>query len=273
MRRSAGKAVLAMALAVLPRGAVAADIAATVRGAVARPGTYALAPGDRLSTLVEKAGGFTDAAFLRGAVLTRRDVANAERDELRAIAGRLAAEMPVPDDPRARDDRARFLAAVSALPAAGRVPVRLSHPRLMKGTADDIPLADGDVLTVPVDPGTVAVTGAVGSPGEFPAREGAGWRDYVRAAGGAARDADLGKAWLLAADGTAAPLARPAVAWNPVAGRWEFTAFRPDPAPARAGDTIVVPRRAGRIAWLRGIRDIDALLVRIAIITGQAVAP
>jgi protein involved in polysaccharide export with SLBB domain len=246
---------------------------ATVRGEVLRPGTYTVDPGDRVSSLVERAGGFTDAAFLRGAALTRRGVADAQREELRAILEKIAAETRPADDPLERRERERFLAAVEGLSPEGRIPVRLSHPRLMKGTADDIPLADGDSLTVPKDSGTVAVKGAVKSPGEFPARDDAGYRDFVRAAGGVTGDADTKKAWLLAADGTAAPLARAFVAWNPVDARWEFTAFRGDPAPVRAGDTVVVPRKAGRIAWFKGIPDIEALLVRIAVIAGRAVVP
>lgn len=273
MRRQAAAATLAAALFLLPRPTLAAEPAATIRGEVGRPGVYALSPGDRLSSLVERAGRFTDAAFLRGAVLTRRAIADAQREELRAIVKRIAAETRPPDDPRERDRRERFLAAVGGLSPEGRIPVRLSHPRLMKGTADDIPLADGDVLTVPANPGTVSVAGAVKSPGAFPPREDAGYRDYVREAGGAAQDADVKKAWLLAADGTAVQLSRPFVAWNPVDARWELTAFRPDPAPVRAGDTVVVPRRAARIAWLEEIPDIDALLVRIAVIAGKVVVP
>ncbi len=273
MRLSAGAVALAAALAILPRAVVAADMTATVRGEVGRPGTYAIGPGDRLSSLVEKAGGFTDAASLRAAVLTRKTAADAQREELRAIVRRIEAESRPADTPRDRQEKEAFLAALGALSPAGRVPVRLAHPRLMKGTGDDIPVEDGDDLAVPRDPGTVAVAGAVKSRGAFPARENAGYRAYVRAAGGSSADADMKKAWLLAADGRAVPLTRPFVAWDPANARWEFTVFAGDPATPRGGDTIVVPRKAARIAWLKGIPDIDALVVRIAVLTGKVVLP
>ncbi len=275
MRRTAGTAAaaLAAALLLLPGGTVAAGASATVRGEVDRPGTYAIETGDRLSTLVEKAGGFTDAASLRAAELTRTADAGARRDELRAIVQRIEGQAGPASDPRERDERDRFLAALRSLAPRGRVPVRLAHPRLMKGTADDIPLEDGDVLTVPRDPGTVTVAGAVRSPGTFPVRANAGYRDYVRAAGGYGDDADRKAAWLFAADGAAVPLTRPFVAWDPVKTRWELTAFTGDPARPGGGDIIVVPRKAGRIAWLKAIPDIDALVVRIAILTGKVVTP
>ncbi len=273
MRRAVGAAAVAAALVLLPRGGGAADMTATVRGEVGRPGTYVIERGDRLSSLVEKAGGLTDAASPRGAALTRTAAARAQETELRAIVGRIEAEARPSDTPRERQDRERFLAALGAILPAGRVPVRLAHPRLLKGTTGDIPLEDGDVLTVPRDPGTVAVAGAVRSPGTFPVRRNAGYRDYVRAAGGYDGDADPKKAWLLAADGSAVPLTRPFVAWDPVNARWEFTVFAGDPVTPDAGDTIVVPKKPARIAWLNGIPDIDALLVRIAILTGKAVLP
>lgn len=269
MRRPAAAAALAAALSLLPRGPVAAGMTATVRGEVVSPGTYDFEAGDRLSSLVEKAGGLTDAAFPRGAALVRKTVADAQRRELRDITGRIAAETRG-GGPRERDERDRFLAALEGLAPEGRVPVRLAHPRLMKGTADDILLDDGDVLTVPKDPGTVVVAGAVKSAGALPAREDSGYRDYVRAAGGAAPDADLKKAWILSADGTAVPLARPLVAWNPADARWEFTAFASDPVPVRSGDTVVIPRKA---AWIAGAPDVDALLVRISVVAGKAVVP
>ncbi len=252
---------------------LAGGASATVQGEVARPGTYAIEPGDRLSSLVEKGGGFTDAASLRAAALTRRAAADAQRDELQGIVRRIETRARPAGDPRERDERDTFLAALRSLAPAGRVPVRLAHPRLMKGTADDIPLEDGDVLVVPRDPGTVAVAGAVRSPGTFPARADAGYRDYVRAAGGFGDDADRKAAWLFAAAGTAVPLTRPFVDWDPVKTRWEFTAFAWDPPKPGGGDIVVVPRKASRIAWLAEIPDIDAIVVRIAILTGKVVTP
>jgi len=272
-RRAAGAVAVAAALALHVGTTFAGDATATVRGEVNRPGTYAILPGDRLSTLVEKAGGFTDAASLRGAALTRKASADAQREELRAIVVEIESGTGPADDPRGSTEKERFLAALRNLSPAGRVPVRLAHPRLMKGTAADIPLEDGDVLTVPRDPGTVAVAGAVKSPGTFPVRERAGYRDYVRAAGGYGGDAAPKKTWLLAADGRPVPLTRPFVTWDPVEGRWEFTAFAGDPATPGAGDTIVVPKKAASIAWLKGIPRIDALLVRIAVLAGKVVVP
>jgi protein involved in polysaccharide export with SLBB domain len=52
------------------------DIAAsaTVRGEVQHPGSYGIRPGERLSSVLERAGGFSGQAYPYGAVLMRREV-------------------------------------------------------------------------------------------------------------------------------------------------------------------------------------------------------
>ena len=49
---------------------------------VKRPGQYAIARGERLSNLIERAGGLEAGAFPRGAVFTRRSVRIAEQQQL-----------------------------------------------------------------------------------------------------------------------------------------------------------------------------------------------
>jgi len=49
-------------------------VPATVQlvGEIVRPGVYRIKPGEHLSSVLKRAGGFTDRAFLRGAIFTRR---------------------------------------------------------------------------------------------------------------------------------------------------------------------------------------------------------
>ncbi len=56
------------------------DMGATVtlRGEVEHPGTYGIGPGETLSAVLEKAGGFTPQAYPYGIVLTRREVRDIE---------------------------------------------------------------------------------------------------------------------------------------------------------------------------------------------------
>ena len=46
--------------------------AIAIKGEVAHPGTYGIRPGERLSSVLERAGGFGPLAYTYGAVLMRR---------------------------------------------------------------------------------------------------------------------------------------------------------------------------------------------------------
>ena len=59
-----------------------ASEAVTLVGEFKLPGMYTIQPGDRLSTVIKRAGGFTDKAYLKGAVFIRRSVAEKEQERL-----------------------------------------------------------------------------------------------------------------------------------------------------------------------------------------------
>lgn len=269
MRGPFAAAVL-LAAALLAGSAAADEATVTVRGAVRLPGVYELGGGERISSLLERAGGFTDNAFLRGAVLTRESAKARQAWELREILSTIRARVAdAPGDPAARQ---AFLDSLEKLSPLGRVPVRLSHPRLMKQTPHDIRLEAGDDLFVPETVRTVRVTGAVRAGGEFPASPGKRYLDYVEMAGGFAAGADRRGAFLLAADGTAAMLHEPWIRWNPSDNRLEFSAFRKDRPSIAGGDAVVVPEGPAA-AWLAAIGDYRRLLVRIAVLSGMAGKP
>jgi len=223
-----------------------------IRGEVARPGLYELRGSETLSSLILRAGGYTGNAWLPGAVLTRASEKNRQEEELAGIE--------LPKDP---DPMRRFLDALRVLSPPGRVPVRLSHPRLMINSPEDLPLEDGDVLHIPSAPRTVRVAGAVRNPGEYPAPPGARLPVFAESAGGFLSQADREGAILLKADGTSRMLSEPWVVWNGAAGRWELSALRRDRPRIEAGDTIFVPREAGKVSWAGGVDDYRRRILRV----------
>jgi hypothetical protein len=75
-------------------------------------------------------------------------------------------------------------------------------------------------------------------------------------AGGYSRYADSDNAYVLKVDGSARKLSKGTINWNPFNSRYELSDFVPDEKPIEPGDTIVVPEKLDRIAWLRQIKDI-----------------
>lgn len=281
--RRAGKTavflLLAAACAVLLPGSVRAlggpwPVAVTVEGEVRRPGAYTLPHDATLSSLVLAAGGFTDDADPRGAALFRLSARAVRKAELDNTAATLALETGGSE--AAGDALRPAVALLMGLTPSGRVPVRMTHPRLLKNSPDDLRLEEGDVLRVPARVDTVAVAGAVagaarGAPARVPFSPGLPLEEYVRRAGGYAGDADRDAVYLLRADGTTALLTPGFLSWNPAASRWEVTALTRSIPEIGPGDTIVVPRPPLPGLPRKVARRIPRLLMRAAEIAGAPV--
>jgi polysaccharide export outer membrane protein len=204
-----------------------------LEGEVARPGTYAFTPGDRLSSLLERAGGVTAQGHLAGAVFMRRSAAVQARAHSDGFVQRERMEMARHQVALAQSGdttalaaleraNAELLATLGSQADPGRVVLDLDSKKWI-GSAKDPVLEDGDRLVVPLRPATVAVLGNVMNPGTLMARRGARFDTYVKLAGGTSRQADLGRSYVLKANGEAIP--------------------RRSSSHIEAGDAIVVPAR------------------------------
>ena len=245
-------------------------VTASIGGEVRRPGSYTLPPGATLSSLLVAAGGFTDNAFPGGAILRRPSALTAQQADLRETADRFSRETAATED--ARDAARPAILLLSSLAPSGRVPVRLSHPRLLKGSTADLPLEEGDALLVPPKGNTVAVAGAVqaASPA-VPFTAKLSYEKYIRRTGGYEDGADREHVYLLRADGTVALLYRGFISWNPAASRWEVTALTGNAPDVGPGDTIVVPRRPNPGLPPSAARELPGILMRAAEIAGAPV--
>jgi hypothetical protein len=56
--------------------------------------------------------------------------------------------------------------------------------------------------------------------------------------------------------------------WNSNRSRWELAAFGETIKEVEPGDTIVVPEKIERVAWLRDIKDITQILANVALTAG-----
>ena len=65
----------------------------TIRGAVRQPGTYQIRSGERVSELIQRAGGLTDLAYPYGTVFLRQSIAKAEREALARLTRTLNAAL------------------------------------------------------------------------------------------------------------------------------------------------------------------------------------
>jgi polysaccharide biosynthesis/export protein len=252
----------------------------TVSGEVRYPGTYTIQKGERLSSLIERVGGFTEKGYLRGATFTRervRELQQAQIDDMverleREITARIALSVATalsPEEARIREIEAKqmtaFVDKLKQARARGRMVVAVGEPAELRGRPGDVELEDGDVLHIPSNPGSVQVAGSVFNQTAFvydPKRD---IDQYIEMAGGSTATADEKKIYVLKVDGSAIRGAKKG--WFGISWGWGAAGPPLDP-----GDTIVVPEDLERIAWLREIRDITTILFQVAVAAGVVVA-
>jgi len=225
--------------------------AVTVRGEVMHPSTYGIEPGERLSSVLERAGGFSKQAYPYGAVLTRRDVRALESKNRLELIERIKEERvhikALPENDK--DQTQAKLTALAQVDATltqlasnepiGRVVIHISsNVKDWKNTAADIPLREGDELVVPKKPSVVAVNGQVFNPTAINAQPGRSAKWYLSQAGGLTPVADRKAVFVIRADGSVIS------AKNNSSGWWSGDPLN---ASLRPGDTVVVPEKAPKI--------------------------
>ncbi len=258
----------------------------TVKGAVMLPGAYTIEKGGMLSLLIKRAGGYSEKAYLRGAVFTRENLRKLRQKRLDEIILRLEKEILAEGTSQVSDafskeaveakklelqHNQKFITSLKALRATGRMTIKLDHLRLLKGSQNDIELEEGDSLYIPMERSVVNVDGAVMSRGSYNYSDKVDYKDYINMAGGYTEYADRGRGYVLKVDGTARKLSQGFIKWNNSKSRWELNAFSEEKEDIEPGDTIVVSEKLDHIAWLREIKDIKQILLEIALSTGVAI--
>lgn len=235
-----------------------ADNSVLLIGQVRHPGRYDLMPGDKMSDLIDRAGGLTQQAYAEGAIFSRESERRAEESRFRAAARDMerALAVAMDDEDKAPDTTqiamARDLAAeLRQVEAVGRITVEADPGILDTQPELDILLESGDRLYIPQRPLTVRVAGEVLSPASLQFRKEKNPRDYVAEAGGYTYHADKDRVFVLYPDGSAQPLQL---------SMWNHNAVMIPP-----GSTIVVPRDPKPFDFIQSARDVSQILSNLAI--------
>jgi len=223
-----------------------------VQGEAVHPGSYGIRPGERLSSILERAGGFQPDAYPYGAVLERPQVRELEmkaRTELimRVRDAQTNLETMPETDPKQKQAKQvaveqwqTTLDQLVSTPPAGRVDIRISSDiEKWKNTADDIEVRAGDTLTIPKRPSFVMVSGQVFNPTAVSYRPGKSAKWYLGQAGGPTQLANKKGIFVIRADGSVIGSGQ---------SMWSGESLGRTLEP---GDAVVVPERVlgGGVQW------------------------
>jgi protein involved in polysaccharide export with SLBB domain len=187
----------------------------TINGEVEHAGSYGIEQGERLSSVLKRAGGFRASAYPAAAVLERLQVRELSEQARQQMIQRIETT-PVDFKPGAmstqaatdmqqslQKQREQVLATLRSHPASGRLVINISSDiSRWENTSADIELRAGDTLVIPNRPNFVMVGGQVYNPTAIsyvPTKD-IGW--YLQKAGGATPYGNKKQIYVLRADGS-----------------------------------------------------------------------
>lgn len=235
-----------------------------LKGEVRFPGKYTISEGEKLSSVLARAGGFTNHAFVEGSVFTREEVRQLQVKRLEESLDRLKtkamqANASATDAGETAKDKQNMLIAVTQLEKEaatkkpiGRVSLNLYYDLTrFTNSAHDLTLKDQDVLYIPSINDTISVVGEVLNQNTFVYDGESDAKEYLEKAGGTTEIADPEYIYIVKANGEAK--------------RLQNDYFWGSSNDVFKGDTIVVPMKLDTISDLAFAKDVTSILYNLAI--------
>jgi protein involved in polysaccharide export with SLBB domain len=205
-----------------------------ITGEVVSPGTYSIAKGDSLSSVLRRAGGLTAYADPNASVLLRATLREQERELLEQYQEDLQSDIAAVVLEEEGDNQAEVLAVgenlleqMESVEPLGRLVIDL--PRLLTGSEEeDVIVRNGDQLFLPRTRQEVSILGEVNSPTSHLFNSNLSVGDYIDLSGGLTQRSDAARTYIIKANGQV-------VSYS--SSRWFFQSDEE----LEAGDTIVVP--------------------------------
>lgn len=230
-------------------------------GEFRNPGIYQIHRGERLSSVIARAGGLDADAYPYGAVFTRLSIKAKERSQLIAAANQVEAglttalahtQSSTSQNPQALIEATQLFAKeLRTSPVAGRMVVEADPTVLKVKPQLDVILEPGDHIFMPKRPSTVAVSGEVLHPTSLQFVSGESPSGYIRQAGGFTESANEDATFVVLPNGQAESLG---------VSFWNYNPIMLPP-----GSTIVVPKELYPFDLTKFLQNSTQILSNLAI--------
>ena len=235
----------------------------SLEGEFVFPGTYAFDKGENLSSVIQRAGGFTDEAFVDGSIFLRESLKIREQQELDRLAQVLSDDL---NADRLRDANSNIavddaqltlqrnaIEALASAKAQGRLVIPLM--KILNFSVDDVALKTNDRLLIPKFNQEVTVIGEVQRPTSYLYDASFSQADYLMQSGGIKPSADKRGIYVVKAGGQVI---------MPTRGWFRFRSAQANIGP---GDTIVVPLDTDdtRIRGIPLLAEVSTIIYQLAL--------
>lgn len=235
-----------------------------IKGLVKYPGKYPIVEGEKLSSVIQRAGGFLDEAFIEGAVFTREEVRKLQikrlEESIDRIKSRVTQEnLSANEAGESATDKQNMLNTIKLVEKEsslnkpiGRITIELFKDLdSFKTSKYDIALKDQDTLYIPSINDTVSVVGEVLNQTTFVYDKDLNAYDYLEKAGGINDTADSDMMYIVKANGEAVKI-NTSYFWN-------------DSTSIYKGDTVIVPLKLDTVSDMMFVKDISSILYQLAV--------
>ncbi len=273
----------------IPKYSIALERKVTLEGEFLFPGEYTFSEGERISSLIERAGGLTGEAYPFAATFQRESAKNLQKARMQDYVDRLEEEILTMSTQSgelldSQEEAAVFeqtlaskrqlLAKMRQTKPTGRVVINLPEVMELPSSAHNFEVRPGDRLIVGKRPDIVHVLGEVYNPTAllYEGKKSVGY--YLNQVGGITEDANDDQIYVIKANGSVVSRSQGAyfglASWDGDRKRWSLGGF--DSMGLDPGDTIIVPKRLVKYPWLPFVKSVTEIMYQIAISAGVLVA-
>ena len=272
----------------IPQYTLAKERRVSLEGEFVFPGEYAFAEGERISSVIQRAGGLTKEAYPFGAIFIREDAKDLQRQRQKDYISNLEDDVltltaKATESSLDREEaeiisetltaKKRLLEKMKGTEPTGRMVLSLERVLAQPQSDYDFKLQPGDQLIVGKTPDFVSVIGEVYNPTAMTVLRGKQVGYYLDRVGGPTDNADNKQIYLVKANGTVISKRQEGffgiASWDSDESRWTmggFEALDVDP-----GDTIIVPKKVDEYSWLRMTKSVTEIMYQIAVAAGVLV--
>ena len=237
-----------------------------ISGEVNYPGSYSINDGEKILSVIERAGGLKDTAYTLGAVFTREEVAEIQRrgyiksaDILeKSVTERILSISSI-TDPISLNLVREFIDKLRAIEPTGRQIVEMDTYLLRADPALNFSVQNGDNLFIPKRTDAVSVMGEVANQSTHLYRNELGIYDYIELSGGLGPNADKSKIYIIKPNGQSMVLN------NKLFGGSPSNSLLP-------GSTIFVTQKIDSFNWMELTAIITPILSDLALSAASVAA-